>query len=88
MSLSFHTGSPYSYIIWGVKNRRVGGRSSETVSPHLHEQQQQQDGVKKWQRGVQVVSIKRKIIIVACRIINNLLDRKREGKMELGRPVH
>jgi hypothetical protein len=27
----------------GMNNRPVGGRSSETVSPHRHEQQQQQE---------------------------------------------
>jgi hypothetical protein len=33
LSISFYHGSPYSYISWGMNNRRVGGRSSET-SPH------------------------------------------------------
>jgi hypothetical protein len=27
-------------IIWGMNYRPVGGRSSDTVSPHRHEQQQ------------------------------------------------
>jgi hypothetical protein len=27
-----HHGSPYLYIIWGMKNRPVGGRSSETFT--------------------------------------------------------
>jgi hypothetical protein len=29
---SFHRASPYSYDIWGMNNRPVGGRSSETQS--------------------------------------------------------
>jgi hypothetical protein len=27
---SLHHGSPYSHIIWGMNNRPIGGRSSET----------------------------------------------------------
>jgi hypothetical protein len=30
LSVSFHHGSLYSYIIWGMNNRPVGGCSSET----------------------------------------------------------
>jgi hypothetical protein len=30
LSISFHRGSPYSYIIYGIKKKLVGGRSSET----------------------------------------------------------
>jgi hypothetical protein len=30
LSISFHCGSPYSYDIWDMNNRPVGGRSSET----------------------------------------------------------
>jgi hypothetical protein len=30
LSVSFHCGSPYSHIIWGMNIRSVGGRSSET----------------------------------------------------------
>jgi hypothetical protein len=30
LSVSLHHGSPYSYIIWGMNYRHVGGRSSET----------------------------------------------------------
>jgi hypothetical protein len=30
LSISFHHGFPCSYIIWGMNNRTVGGRSSET----------------------------------------------------------
>jgi hypothetical protein len=30
LSASFRRGSPYSYIIWGINNRPVGGRSSES----------------------------------------------------------
>jgi hypothetical protein len=30
LSISFHRGPPYSYIIWGVNNRLAGGRNSET----------------------------------------------------------
>jgi hypothetical protein len=30
MSTSFRRGSPYSYIAWRLKNRPVGGCSSET----------------------------------------------------------
>jgi hypothetical protein len=30
LAISFHHDSPYSYIIWGINNRPVGGRSSET----------------------------------------------------------
>jgi hypothetical protein len=33
--------SPCSYVIKGMKSTPVGGRSSETVPPHRHEQQQQ-----------------------------------------------
>jgi hypothetical protein len=32
---------PLSYIIWGMNSRSVRGRSSENVSLHRHEQQQQ-----------------------------------------------
>jgi hypothetical protein len=32
LSILFHHGSPHSYIIWGMNNRLVGGRSSETWS--------------------------------------------------------
>jgi hypothetical protein len=32
LSVSFHRGSPYSYIIRGMNNRPFGGRSSETLS--------------------------------------------------------
>jgi hypothetical protein len=32
LSVSFHCGSPYSYIIWGMNSRPVGGYSSETLS--------------------------------------------------------
>jgi hypothetical protein len=37
LSLSFHRGSAYSYIIWGMDKGPVGGRSSETASFHRHE---------------------------------------------------
>jgi hypothetical protein len=30
LSVSFHRGSPYPYIIWGVNNRPIGDRRSET----------------------------------------------------------
>jgi hypothetical protein len=40
LSIIFHRGSPHSYITWGVNNRPVSGRSSETVSPHRHEYEQ------------------------------------------------
>jgi hypothetical protein len=40
LSLSFHRGSPYSNISWGMNNRPVGGRSSETVLPHRYGRQQ------------------------------------------------
>jgi hypothetical protein len=30
LPISFHCGSPYAYIAWGINNRPVGGRSSET----------------------------------------------------------
>jgi hypothetical protein len=36
LSTSFHHGSPCSYITWGVNNRPVGGRSSETLSDTIH----------------------------------------------------
>jgi hypothetical protein len=29
LSISFHRGSSYSYIMWGINNRPVIGRSSE-----------------------------------------------------------
>jgi hypothetical protein len=29
LSISFHRGSPYLYIIWEMNNRPVGGLSSE-----------------------------------------------------------
>jgi hypothetical protein len=32
LSISTHRGSPYSYIIWGMNNRPVGGCSSDTLS--------------------------------------------------------
>jgi hypothetical protein len=32
LSVSFHCGSPYSYIIWGMNNRPIGGSSSEIQS--------------------------------------------------------
>jgi hypothetical protein len=32
LSVSFHCGSPCSYIIWGMNSRPVGSRSSETQS--------------------------------------------------------
>jgi hypothetical protein len=32
LSVSFHRGSPYSYIAWGKNNKPIGGRSSETQS--------------------------------------------------------
>jgi hypothetical protein len=32
LSISFHHGSLYSYIIWGMKNRPTGGRNSQTQS--------------------------------------------------------
>jgi hypothetical protein len=32
LSVSFHHGSPCSYIIWEMNNRPAGGRSSETQS--------------------------------------------------------
>jgi hypothetical protein len=42
LSISFHRGfCTYIYHL-GMNNRLVGGRSSETASPHRHEQQQQQ----------------------------------------------
>jgi hypothetical protein len=31
-SISFHHGSPLSYIIWGMNNRPIRGCSSETKS--------------------------------------------------------
>jgi hypothetical protein len=37
LSISFHCGSPLSYIIWGMNNRPVKGRSSES-HPHRHEE--------------------------------------------------
>jgi hypothetical protein len=40
LSVSFHCGSPYLYIIWGMSNTPDGGHSSETVSPHRHEQEE------------------------------------------------
>jgi hypothetical protein len=30
LPISFHHGSPYSYISWGMNSRPVGDRSSET----------------------------------------------------------
>jgi hypothetical protein len=35
-SLSYHRGSPYLYVTWGMNNRPLDGCSSETVSPHWH----------------------------------------------------
>jgi hypothetical protein len=32
LSISFHRGSPYSYVIWEMNTRPVGNRSSETFS--------------------------------------------------------
>jgi hypothetical protein len=31
-SISFHRGSPFTYIAWGIYNRLDGGRSSEIFS--------------------------------------------------------
>jgi hypothetical protein len=41
LSVSFHRGSPYSYVIWGMNSKPDGNRSSETVSPRRHEQDEQ-----------------------------------------------
>jgi hypothetical protein len=30
LPVSFHRGSPYSYIIWRINNKPIGDRSSET----------------------------------------------------------
>jgi hypothetical protein len=30
LSISFHRGCPYSYILWGMNNRPASSRSSET----------------------------------------------------------
>jgi hypothetical protein len=35
-SVSFHCGSPYSYIIWGMNNRLIGGCNSETWSHPIY----------------------------------------------------
>jgi hypothetical protein len=35
LSISFHCGSPCSYITWGMNSRPVGGRSSETWSRRI-----------------------------------------------------
>jgi hypothetical protein len=35
LSVSFHLGSPCSYITWGMNNRPAGGRSAETQSYHI-----------------------------------------------------
>jgi hypothetical protein len=32
LSISFHRGSPYCYIIYGMNSRPIGGRGSETHS--------------------------------------------------------
>jgi hypothetical protein len=32
LSISFHRGSPCSYVTWGMNNRLVSGSSSETLS--------------------------------------------------------
>jgi hypothetical protein len=32
LSISFHHGCPFSYIIWGMNNRPIGDRSSEILS--------------------------------------------------------
>jgi hypothetical protein len=37
LSISFHHGTPFSYIIWGMNSRPVGGCSSETVSSRQRE---------------------------------------------------
>jgi hypothetical protein len=36
--LLFHRGYPYSDMIWGMNNKPVSGRSSETSSTHQREQ--------------------------------------------------
>jgi hypothetical protein len=36
LSVSFHHGSPCSYLIWGIKSRSVRGRSSETQAHPIH----------------------------------------------------
>jgi hypothetical protein len=42
LSISFHRGSPYAFITWGMNNTPVGGRISEMQSHIIDEQQQQQ----------------------------------------------
>jgi hypothetical protein len=32
LAISFHHGSPYSYITWGINNRSTGGLNSKTLS--------------------------------------------------------
>jgi hypothetical protein len=39
LSVSFHHGSPCSYITWGMNNWHVGGRTSEAGSSHRHDHQ-------------------------------------------------
>jgi hypothetical protein len=36
LSVSFHHGRPYSFTIWAMHNRTVGGRSSETQSHSIN----------------------------------------------------
>lgn len=32
LSISFHLFSPYSYVIWGINSKPIGGRISELLS--------------------------------------------------------
>jgi hypothetical protein len=48
LSVSIHRGCTYLGLIWGMNNRTVGGRSSDTVSPHRDERQQWVFGVVKF----------------------------------------
>jgi hypothetical protein len=40
LSISFHRGSPYSHIVWGINNRPVRGRRLETQSNLIDMKQQ------------------------------------------------
>jgi hypothetical protein len=44
--ISYYQGSPFSCITWGMKNRPVGGRSSETLSHPI--------GIKVWPAALQL----------------------------------
>jgi hypothetical protein len=48
LSISFHRGSPYSYITWGMNNRPVKPQFRDIVSPHRHEREHEGRWNRQW----------------------------------------